>query len=77
MFDFQVDELMSIPPEALITWNYLVSQDINFNLNYNYLIDKGISFFLQECLEENVEVNWLKRDVNLVDWYKDKTVYEW
>ena len=77
MFDFQVDEMMSIPPEALITWNYLVSKDVNFNLNYEHLIDNGVSFFLQECLEENVEVNWLKRDVNLVDWYKDKTVYEW
>jgi hypothetical protein len=33
--------------------------------------------FLQECLDEGVEVNWLKRKVNLVDWYKDTTVYEW
>lgn len=77
MFDFQVDEMMSIPPEALITWNYLVSKDVNFNLNYEHLINNGVSFFLQECLEENVEVNWLKRNVNLVDWYKDKTVYKW
>lgn len=77
MFNFQVDEMLSIPPEALITWNYLVSKDIDFNLNYNHLIDNGISFFLQDCLDENVEVNWLKRKVNLVDWYKDKTVYEW
>ena len=77
MFDFQVDEMLSIPPEALITWNYLVSQDIPFNLNYKHLIDNGVSFFLQECLDENVEVNWLKRKVNLVDWYKAKEVYEW
>jgi hypothetical protein len=41
------------------------------------MVNEGISFFLQDCLDKNVEVNWLKRGVNLVDWYKDKTVYEW
>ena len=41
------------------------------------MVDGGISFFLQECLDENVEVNWLKKESNLVDWYKDKTVYDW
>ena len=77
MFDFQIDELLSIPPEALITWNYMSSKGIDFKLNYETMVDNGMSFFLQECLDENVEVNWLKRRVNLVDWYKDKTVYEW
>jgi hypothetical protein len=23
MFDFQIDELLPIPPESLITWNYM------------------------------------------------------
>ena len=77
MFDFQIDELLSIPPEALITWNYMSSKGIDFKLNYQTMVDNGMSFFLQECLDEKVEVNWLKRRVNLVDWYKDKTVYEW
>jgi hypothetical protein len=40
-------------------------------------LNDGISFFTQECLDENVEVNWLKRGVNLVDWYKDKKVYDY
>ena len=77
MFDFQIDELLSIPPEALITWNYMSNKGIDFKLNYKTMVDNGMSFFLQECLDEKVEVNWLKRRVNLVDWYKDKTVYEW
>jgi len=77
MFDFQIDELLSIPPEALITWNYMSSKGIDFKLNYKTMVANGMSFFLQECLDEKVEVNWLKRRVNLVDWYKDKTVYEW
>ena len=25
---------------------------------------------------KDVKVNWLKKEVNLIDWYKDKTVYE-
>ena len=77
MFDFQIDELLSIPPEALITWNYMTNKGIEFKLNYQTMVDNGMSFFLKDCLDEDVEVNWLKRKVNLVDWYKDKTVYDW
>jgi len=77
MFDFQIDEILPVPPEALITWNYMISQNMTFHLSYENMVHEGISFFLQECLDENVEVNWLKRGVNLVDWYKDKSVYEW
>ena len=77
MFDFQIDEMLAIPPESLITWNYMVSTGMVFHLSYKNMINEGISFFLQDCLDKNVEINWLKRGVNLVDWYKDKTVYEW
>ena len=77
MFDFQIDEILPIPPEALIAWNYMTNKGIEFKLDYQTMIDGGISFFLQECLDENVEVNWLKKNVNLVDWYKTKKVYEW
>ena len=77
MFDFQIDELLSIPPEALIAWNYMANKGIEFKLNYQTMVDNGMSFFLKDCLDEGVEVNWLKRKVNLVDWYKDTTVYEW
>ena len=77
MFDFQIDEMLFIPPEALITWNYMVNKGIEFKLDYQTMVDNGISFFLQDCLDENVAVNWLKKQVNLVDWYKDKKVYDW
>ena len=77
MFDFQIDEILPIPPEALIAWNYMTNKNIKFKLDYQTMIDGGISFFLQECLDENVEVNWLKKDANLVDWYKAKEVYDW
>ena len=77
MFDFQIDEMLPIPPEALIAWNYMTNKGIEFKLDYQTMVDGGISFFLQECLDENVEVNWLKKEVNLVDWYKAKEVYDW
>ena len=77
MFDFQIDEMLPIPPEALIAWNYMTNKGIEFKLDYQTMIDGGISFFLQECLDEGVEVNWLKKKVNLVDWYKAKEVYDW
>ncbi len=74
MFDFQIDEILAIPPEALITWNYMTNKGIEFKLDYQTMIDNGISFFLQECLDEGVEVNWLKRGANLVYWYKAEEV---
>ena len=77
MFDFQINEMLPIPPEALIAWNYMANKGIEFKLDYQTMIDGGISFFLQECLDEDVEVNWLKKEVNLVDWYKSKEVYDW
>ena len=77
MFNFQIDEMLQIPPESLITWNYMVTQNMTFHLSYKNMIEHGISFFTQECLDENVEVNWLKRGVNLVDWYKSKEVYDY
>ena len=77
MFDFQIDEILPVPPEALIAWNYMSNKGIEFKLDYQTMVDGGISFFLQECLDENVEVNWLKKEVNLVDWYKAKEVYDW
>ena len=55
----------------------MTNKNMEFFLSYENMIKEGISFFMQECLDENVEVKWLKRDVNLVDWYKDKTVYDW
>jgi len=77
MFDFQIEELLQIPPEALIAWNYMTNKGMKFKLNYQNMVDNGITFFLKDCLDEKVEVNWLKRKVNLVDWYKEKSVYEW
>ena len=77
MFDFQIEELLQIPPEALIVWNYMTNKGMKFKLNYQNMVDNGITFFLKDCLDEKVEVNWLKRKVNLVDWYKEKSVYEW
>ena len=77
MFDFQIDEVLPIPPEALIAWNYMTNKSIEFKLDYSTMLNGGITFFLQDCLDENVEVNWLKKEVNLVDWYKAKEVYDW
>lgn len=77
MFDFQIDELLPIPPESLITWNYMTNMNMEFRLNYQHLVDNGISFFTDICLDKEVGVHWLKQDVNLVDWYKDRKVYEW
>jgi len=45
MFDFQIDELLSIPPEALIAWNYMTNKGIDFRLNYDTMVNNGMKFF--------------------------------
>jgi hypothetical protein len=77
MFDFQIEELLPIPPESLIAWNYMVNKDIEFKLEYQHMVNNGISFFTNICLDKKVDVHWLKQNVNLVDWYKDRKIYEW
>jgi hypothetical protein len=77
MFDFQIDELLPIPPESLITWNYMTNMNMEFRLNYQHLVNNGISFFTDICLDKEVGVHWLKQGINLIDWYKNKNVYDW
>ena len=58
MFDFQIDELLPIPPESLIAWNYMTNKGIDFKLNYQHMIDNGISFFASICLDKGVGLHW-------------------
>lgn len=76
-FNFQVDDNYLIPPEALIAYNYFTNSDLEFDLNYNTFINNDISFFMNECLENNIEINWLKRQIELIQLHSDKNLYNY
>ena len=46
-------------------------------LDYKYLISKGITFFMQDCLDNNINILWLKNNLDIVEGTKDKTYYEY
>jgi len=76
-FDFQVEEELNIPPEALIVYNYFVNSNLDFKLDYDTFIKNGISFFMNECLENDIKVEWLKKGYELVKWHSDTKNYNY
>jgi len=80
-FNFQIEDNKPIPPEALIAYSYLSQSNIDFSFDYNHLIGSGISFFAQDCLDNNIEIDWLKRSnkdpfwKNVLNHSADKELY--
>lgn len=76
-FNFQTYENYLIPPEALIAYNYFFHSNLEFKLDYRTFIDNGISFFMNECLENNIKVDWLKQGWDLIEYHSDKALYDY
>ena len=76
-FNFYVPEYYPIPPESLITYNLFNNMEVKFILKYDHLINNGITFFLQDCLDNNIDILWLKNNLSIIEGTKDKTFYEY
>ena len=76
-FDFQIEGELNIPPEALIVYNYFVNSGLDFRLDYDTFIKNGISFFMNDCLKNNIQVEWLKKGYELVKWHSDTKNYNY
>lgn len=76
-FNFQVEENMPIPPESLIAYSYFSNSGLKFDLSYDAFISNGISFFMKECLENNIKVEWLKHGWDLVEYSSNKNWYNY
>jgi len=76
-FNFQVEENFPIPPEALIAYNYFSNSELKFDLSYNAFVNNGISFFMKECLEYNIEIEWLKNNIKLIKYHSDLNLYNY
>jgi hypothetical protein len=78
LFNFTTDEIYPIPPESLIMYNLFLNMGVEFNLNYDYLLENNIDFFLQDCLDNNVDFLWLKRNnESLINMHQDKNLYNY
>lgn len=76
-FNFQVEENTPIPPESLIAYSYFSNSGLKFDLSYEAFINNGILFFMKECLENNIEVEWLKNNINLIEYHSDLNLYNY
>ncbi len=76
-FNFQIEESIPIPPESLITYNYFCNSGLKFNLSYETFICNGISFFMRECLENNIKIEWLKNNFELIKYHSDLNLYNY
>ena len=63
-FNFTIEEYQQIPPESLITYNILQALDIEFKLNYNHFINNKISFFMGDCLQNDISITNIKEKYN-------------
>ena len=76
-FNFQTYENYPIPPEALITYNYFLHSNLEFKLDYHTFINNDITFFMNECLENNIKVEWLKNGWDLIEYHSNKALYDY
>jgi hypothetical protein len=50
---------------------------LEFKLDYNTFIQNGITFFAQECLDNNIKVEWLKQGWDLIEYHSNKNLYDY
>jgi hypothetical protein len=78
LFNFIINEMYIIPPESLIMYNLFSNIGIEFNLDYNYFLKNNIDFFLQNCLDHDIDFLWLKRNnESLIKMHQDKNLYNY
>jgi hypothetical protein len=61
-FSNTIEETLPIPPEAIISYNFLVGKESDFILTYNHFINNNVYFYMNDCLKNNIEINWLKHN---------------
>lgn len=76
-FNFQTEENYIIPPESLISYNYFSNSGIEFKLDYDIFIKNNISFFMNECIQHDIKINWLKKNIELIYSHSDRKIYNY
>jgi hypothetical protein len=77
-FNFQIEEALPIPPESLIAYSFLTSKGEKFLLDYDYLKGKNVYFYMNDCIENDIELFLVKEKYkfDLVAIHNSKQYYE-
>lgn len=77
-FRFNIEEFLPIPPEALIAYHFLEGIGKEFILTYDYFKKNDVYFYLNDCVNNNIELFLLKEKYrfDLVDIHNSKQYYE-
>jgi hypothetical protein len=76
-FNFQVEDNKPIPPESLIAYSYFINSNLEFKLDYDTFIKNNISFFMNDCLKNNIKMEWLKHGWDLIEYSSNKNWYNY
>ena len=70
--------MLSIPPESLIAYSFLTSKGEEFLLEYEYLKEKNVYFYMKDCIENDIELFLVKEKYrfDLVAIHNSKQYYE-
>jgi len=80
-FNFQLEENLLVPPEALIAYSYFYNSNLEFKLDYDIFIKNNISFFMNDCIDNNINITLLKEKYtnikNMIKTHSDKNLYNY
>ncbi len=75
-FNFIIEQFTPIPPEALIAYHFLEGLKKEFILTYSHFIKNNVYFYLNDCVENNIKMIWLKNNFDLVQSHNSKQLYD-
>lgn len=75
-FNFTIENFTQIPPEALIAYHFLEGIEKEFILTYDHFIKNDVYFYLNDCVENNIKLIWLKNNSDLVQGHNIKDYYD-
>lgn len=77
-FNFQAPEDLHAPPEAIIAYSYLTGRNEEFILDVDYLKSKGVTFFMEDCVNNKIELFCVKEKFNcdFVKFHYYKELYD-
>lgn len=76
-FNFYMEEISIIPPEALIAYNLMLGMGAEFKLNFEHMKSLGIYFYYRDCISNNISLHLIKRDENILKTYSNTNTYDW
>jgi hypothetical protein len=75
-FGTTIEDNIPIPPEAILSYNFLASKESDFILTYSHFIKNNVYFYLNDCIESNIQMIWLKNNQDIIQLHNSKQLYD-